>query len=271
MCNKMERIGLLAGAGKLPLEFASVATSLGYEVYAIALLDETEEALKEVATNYAKISIGQLESLIRHLKENDIKTVTMLGKVTKELLFNNKVQPDAAMTRLIMTLPDRKDDTVMLGFIKELQNAGMTAFDQTALIKKLMPEKGAITKREPTENEKKDIEFGFKIAKELGRLDIGQTVVVKNLAVMALEAIEGTDACILRGGELAKGDAVVVKVAKPKQDNRFDVPTVGLTTIESMIKAGAKTLAIEAGETLLVEKEKVQHLAEANGISVVAV
>ena len=267
----MERIGLLAGAGKLPVEFALAATGLGYEVYAVALLEETDEALKDVATNYKKISIGQLDALIRHLKENEVKSVTMIGKVTKELLFNNKVQPDAAMTRLIMSLPDRNDDTVMLGFIKELQNAGMTAFDQTALIKKLMPEKGCITKREPTENERKDIDFGFKIAKELGRLDIGQTVVVKNLAVMALEAIEGTDACILRGGELAKGDAVVVKVAKPQQDNRFDVPTVGLTTIENMIKAGAKTLAIEAGKTLLVEREKVQHLAEANGVAIIAV
>ena len=267
----MERIGLLAGAGKLPVMFANAAIELGYEVYAVALLDETDETLKDVATNYKKISIGQLDALIRHLKENDVVSVTMLGKVTKELLFNNKVQPDAAMTRLIMTLPNRNDDTVMLAFINELQNAGMKAMDQTELIKKLMPPKGSITKSEPTESEKADIEFGFKVAKELGRLDIGQTVVVKNLAVMALEAIEGTDACILRGGELAKGGAVVVKVAKPKQDNRFDVPTVGLKTIESMIKAKAKVLAIEAGETLLVEKEKVAHLAEANGITITAV
>ena len=267
----MERIGLLAGAGKLPAMFANAAIELGYEVYAVALLDETDETLKDVATNYKKISIGQLDALIRHLKENDVVSVTMLGKVTKELLFNNKVQPDAAMTRLIMTLPNRNDDTVMLAFINELQNAGMKAMDQTELIKKLMPPKGSITKSEPTESEKADIEFGFKVAKELGRLDIGQTVVVKNLAVMALEAIEGTDACILRGGELAKGGAVVVKVAKPKQDNRFDVPTVGLKTIESMIKAKAKVLAIEAGETLLVEKEKVAHLAEANGITITAV
>ena len=267
----MERIGLLAGAGKLPVMFANAAMELGYEVYAVALLDETDETLKDIAKDYKKISIGQLDALIRHLKENDITSVTMLGKVTKELLFNNKVQPDAAMTRLIMTLPNRNDDTVMLAFINELQNAGMKAMNQTELIKKLMPEKGNITKSEPTENEKADIDFGFKIAKELGRLDIGQTVVVKNQAVMALEAIEGTDECILRGGELAKGDAVVVKVAKPKQDNRFDVPTVGLKTIESMIKAKAKVLAIEAGETLLVEKEKVAHLAEANGITITAV
>lgn len=266
----MQRIGLLAGAGHLPVECAAAAANLGYEVYAIALLDETEDELQTVATNYKKISIGQLDALIRHLKENDIKSVTMIGKVTKELLFNGKVQPDAAMLQLIMSLPNQNDDTVMLAFINELQKAGMEAFDQTALIKKLMPAKGVLTKREPNEKEQKDIEFGFKMAKELGRLDVGQTVVVKNLAVMALEAIEGTDACILRGGELANGNAVVVKVAKPEQDNRFDVPTVGLKTIESMVKTGAKTLAIEAGETLLVEREKVLALAEANGITIVA-
>ncbi|MBR3722797.1 MAG: UDP-2,3-diacylglucosamine diphosphatase LpxI [Selenomonadaceae bacterium] len=267
----MQRIGLLAGAGHLPAECAKAAVALGFEVYAVGLLDETEDELESIATNYEKISIGQLDALLRHLKDNDIKQVTMIGKVTKELLFNGKVQPDASMLRLLMSLPNQSDDTVMLAFIDELRKAGMEAFDQTKLIKALMPEKGVLTKREPTESEQKDIEFGFKMAKELGRLDVGQTVVVKNLAVMALEAIEGTDACILRGGELAKGDAVVVKVAKPEQDNRFDVPTVGLKTIESMVKVGAKTLAIEAKETLLVEREKVLVLAEANGISIVAV
>jgi len=133
-----------------------------------------------------------------------------------------------------------------------------------------MPHRGTITKREPTEEERQDIEFGLLIAKELGRLDIGQTVVVKNRAVMALEAIEGTDACIIRGGKLANGGAVVAKVAKPQQDNRFDVPTVGYKTIESMIEAGATALAIEADKTLLVERDKVIALAEEKGITIVA-
>ncbi|MBR6710078.1 MAG: UDP-2,3-diacylglucosamine diphosphatase LpxI, partial [Selenomonadaceae bacterium] len=196
--------------------------------------------------------------------------VTMLGKVTKELLFNGKVQPDARMLQLLMSLPDRNDDTVMMMFVQELAKAGIQAFDQTALIKALMPQPGTISKREPTDAERADMEFGFKIAKELGRLDIGQTVVVKNQAVMALEAIEGTDACIRRGGELAHGGAVVVKTAKPQQDNRFDVPAVGKQTIESMAAVGAKALAIEAGSTLLVEKEQVLALAEEKGITIVA-
>ena len=266
----MERIGLLAGAGKLPVECAKAARTLGYEVYAVALLAETDPELGQFATDCRKISIGHIDAILSYLKEKQITKVTMLGKVTKELLFNGKVQPDARMLQLLMSLPDRNDDTVMMMFVQELAKAGIQAFDQTALIKALMPQPGTLSKREPTDAERADMEFGFKIAKDLGRLDIGQTVVVKNQAVMALEAIEGTDACIRRGGELAHGGAVVVKTAKPQQDNRFDVPAVGKQTIESMAAVGAKALAIEAGSTLLVEKEQVLALAEEKGITIVA-
>ena len=158
----------------------------------------------------------------------------------------------------------------MLAFVQALARAGFTAFDQTDLIHKLMPHRGTITSREPDERERKDMEFGFRMAKEIGRLDVGQTAVVKDAAVMALEAIEGTDACIKRGGQLARGGAVVAKVAKPEQDNRFDVPTVGRTTLESMIEVGATALAIEADKTLLVEREAVVKLAEEHGIAIVA-
>ena len=174
------------------------------------------------------------------------------------------------MMKLIMELPDRKDDTIMMMFVRELAKAGIQAFDQTALIRRLMPHRGVITKREPTAEERKDMEFGFRMAKEIGRLDVGQTAVVKNMAVMALEAIEGTDACIHRGGELARGGAVVAKVAKPQQDDRFDVPTVGLATIQSMVDVGATALAIEADKTLLVEREEMLALAEANNITIAA-
>ena len=172
------------------------------------------------------------------------------------------------MLSLIFTLPDRKDDTLMLSFVAELAKDGLEALDQTALIKPLMPAKGVLTKRQPTEDELEDMKFGMEMAREIGRLDVGQTAVVKQLGVMALEAIEGTDACIRRGGELARGGAVVAKVAKPKQDLRFDVPAVGMTTIESMIAVGAKALVIEAGRTLLVDKDRVIELADANDITI---
>jgi len=266
----MERVGLLAGAGRLPVECAKVATRMGFEVYAVGLLSETDPELASCVADYQAISIAHLGEILQYLQQHEIKKVTMLGKVTKELLFSGKVQPDAQTLQLIMSLPDRKDDTIMMMFVRELAKIGVQAFDQTALLHKLMPHHGTLTKREPTEAERADMEFGFVVARELGRLDIGQTVVVKNKAVMALEAIEGTDACIRRGGELARGGAVVAKVAKPQQDNRFDVPTIGLQTLQSMVDVQASAIAIEADKTLLVDRDKVIALAEAHNIAIVA-
>ena len=267
----MEKLGILAGTGKLPVECARAAQQLGYEVYSVGLLADSDPQIAQFSKNYQFISIAQLDAIINFLKANQIQKVTMIGKVTKELLFNGAVQPDMRMLQLIMSLPDRKDDTIMMAFVRELAKLGIQAFDQTALIRKLMPRRGTITRREPTDIERSDIEFGFRIAKELGRLDIGQTVVVKNRAVMALEAIEGTDACIERGGRLACGNAVVAKVSKPQQDNRFDVPTVGYRTVEVMVQVGATALAIEAGKTLLVDRNQMIALADAKGITIVAV
>ena len=266
----MERVGLLAGIGALPVECARSAREQGYEVYVVALLPETDQSLKDYATDYQEISVFKVGKILSYLKKKQVAKVTMIGKVTKELLYAHKAMPDFKTMQILMSLPNRKDDTVMQALVEAVESTGAMVVDQTALIRPLMPEKGTLTKREPTDDEKRDMEFGFRMAKEIGRLDVGQTVVVKNLAVMALEAIEGTDACIHRGGQLARGGAVVAKVAKPQQDKRFDVPAVGRTTIESMIEAGAKALVIEAGQTLLVEKTQVLQLAEANGITIVA-
>ena len=267
----MERIGLLAGAGRLPVECARAARNLGYEVYAVALLKETDKELKEVATQYEEISIGKFGKIFDYIKKNEIKKVTMLGKVTKELLFSGMVIPDFKAIGMLAKLHNKSDDTIMKALVDELAKVGAEVLDQTMLIRPLMPKEGKIAKREPTDEEKKDIEFGLKMAKELGRIDVGQTVVVKDCATMALEAIEGTDECIKRGGKLARGGAVVVKTAKPNQDNRFDVPAVGVKTIESMILADATVLAIEAERTLLVERDEVIKLADKHKIAVVAV
>ena len=266
----MEKLGILAGVGKLPVECARAAQQLGYEVYAVGLLEETDPQIADFATDYKKISVAQLDAILNYLKEKEVARVTMIGKVTKELLFSGNLQPDARMLQLIMSLPDRNDDTIMMAFVRELAVNGMQAFDQTALIRKLIPRRGTISKREPTGVEKADMEFGFFVAKELGRLDIGQTVVVKNRAVMALEAIEGTDECIRRGGKLANAGAVVAKVSKPNQDNRFDVPTVGQKTLEVMAEVGATALAIEAEKTLMVDREGMIAFAEEKGICIVA-
>lgn len=266
----MEKIGLLAGAGRLPVEFARAARKLGFEVYVIALIDEVEEELAQYASVYKLISIGQLDTIMQFLRENSISQVTMIGKVTKEMMFAGKVAADERAQRFLMALPDRSDDTLMLAFVKELASEGIKTFDQTALIRSLLVTPGTVTKREPTQAEQSDMEFGFKMAKAIGGLDIGQTVVVKNCAVMAVEAIEGTDACVLRGGQLGRGGVTVVKVAKPKQDVRFDMPAIGVMTIQSMITSGATALAMEAGKTLLIDREKVAALANENGITIVA-
>lgn len=269
--DDMKKVGLLAGAGHLPIEFARAAKADGYDVFAVALLPEVDPELASAVTDARAINIAKLGKILDYLKKNDIKKVTMLGKVTKEILFSGRHElPDFRMVKFLAMLKDRKDDTIMLGFVSELNREGIEVLDQTELIRLLMPVSGVLTKRRPTESEKNDMKFGFGVAKELGRLDIGQTVVVKNLAVMALEAIEGTDACIERGGALARGDAVVVKVAKPMQDQRFDVPAVGLATIETMVRAGAKALAIEAGRTILVDREAAVRFSDEHGIAIVS-
>ena len=243
----MEKLGLLAGVGHLPAACARAARAQGYEVHAIALLPDVDPELQEAASVYRAISIGSIAEILAYLRQEEIKKVTMIGKVTKELLFTGAIQPDEMLRGMLMQLPNQNDDTIMMMFVGALMKIGVTPLDQTALIRPLMP-----------------------VAREIGRLDVGQTAVVKNRAVMALEAIEGTDACIRRGGALAGGGAVVAKAAKPQQDSRFDVPTVGLDTIESLVAAKASALVLEADKTLFIDKERAVALAEANGITIAA-
>ena len=186
----MKSIGLLSGIGRLPVEVAKAARAMGIDVYAVGLVDGVEEDLKNVATDFKSINVAQLGSIIDYLKGKEVTDVVMIGKVTKEILFSGQHElPDARMIALLSSLKDRSDDTMMLAFVAELAKEGITTFDQTMLLKMIMPKKGVLTKRQPTERENLDMEFGFKMAKALGGLDIGQTVVVKDKAVMALEAL----------------------------------------------------------------------------------
>ncbi|MDF2635319.1 MAG: hypothetical protein K0R78_2193 [Pelosinus sp.] len=265
----MKTIGLLAGVGRLPVEFARAARGMGFTVIAIGLVPGVEAELNQVADKAYHISVGQLQEIITTLKNEGVTEVTMLGKVTKELMFTGAVHLDSRIQKLLASLTDNSDDTIMLAFVRELAAEGLGVLDQTALLRALMPGPGVLTDRKPTEEEQADLEFGFTMAKEIGRLDIGQTVVVKDCAVMAVEAIEGTDACIRRGGELGRGGVRVAKVAKPKQDMRFDVPAVGPNTVEAMHAAGATALVMEAGKTLLVDRETVLKMANNHGITIV--
>ena len=266
----METLGLLSGIGHLPVDVAQSAKAMGYRVVAIGVVPGVDPGLAASVDAYYDIHIGKLGKIINTLKKNQVTKVTMIGKVTKEILYSEgAIIPDFRAIKLLTSLPDRKDDTIMNAIVKELEEEKMAVMDQTLLIQPLLPAPGVLSKRKPTAGELEDIEFGFQVAKEIGRLDIGQTVVVKNKAVMAVEAIEGTDACILRGGTLGKG-VIVAKTAKPAQDNRFDMPSVGMRTIESMIAAGAAGIVMEAGRTLLVERERTLALADEHDMFVVA-
>lgn len=266
----METLGLLSGIGHLPVDVAQSAKAMGYRVIAIGVVPGVDQGLAASVDAYYDIHIGKLGKIVDTLKKNDVSKVTMIGKVTKEILYSEgAIIPDFRAIKLLASLHDRKDDTIMNAIVKELENEKMQVMDQTLLIQPLLPAPGVLSKRKPTAEELEDIAFGFQVAKEIGRLDIGQTVVVKNKAVMAVEAIEGTDACILRGGTLGKG-VIVAKTAKPAQDNRFDMPSVGTKTIESMIAAGAAGIVMEAGRTLLVERERTLALADEHNMFVVA-
>ncbi len=258
----------MAGKGFLPVDFARAARGRGFHVTAIALLPTVEACLKDCVDEYYEISAGKIDKIIKTLQKCDIKLVTMLGKVTKEVLYKGFALDFRAM-KVLFSLPNRNDDTIMLAIVAELAKDGITVMDQTEMIKIMLPPVGQLSKRAPDEREEKDILYGLDMAKEIGRLDIGQTVVVKNQAVMAVEAIEGTDACIKRGGELGGQGVVVAKAAKPQQDQRFDVPSVGLDTIKSMVEAGASAIVMEAGRTLFVQREEALALADEKSIAVV--
>ena len=268
----MAKVGLIAGIGNLPVEFMRAAQHEGYEVVVISVVTDGAPELRAEADAYYQISVFKSDTVIKTFLKEGVADVTMLGKVTKEHLYKKITTiPDMRTIKLLNRLRNRKDDTIMLAIVEELEKEGLSVADQTKYMRSLMPSVGVMTNRQPTEVEKLDITFGFTLAKQMGALDIGQTVVVKEQAAMAIEAIEGTDECIKRGGALGREGAVVVKTAKPNQDVRFDVPAVGMKTLESMIAGNCKVLAMEAKRTIFVEQEAVLQKANELGIVICAV
>ena len=258
----MKKIGLIAGVGRLPVEFARAARGMGVHVIGIGVLPEVDPELAQVAHSYEYINIAKLDRIFKLLKREKVTEITLLGKINKELVYAHKELPDLRVLKIFSRLKNFSDDTLTLALVDELAAEGISVLDQTELLRPLMPQPGVLSKRPPTDAELADMRFGLNMAKKIGGLDIGQTVVVKNRAIMAVEAIEGTDACIRRGGQLGRGGVTVAKSAKPQQDMRFDVPGVGPDTIDSMIQAGAVALVIEAGRTLVVDREKMLEKAD---------
>lgn len=271
------RIGLLAGAGRFPLAFAKAAQRQGISVYAVGAMGMASDELADICDHYTIAPIGRLGRAIRHFKRGRIERAVMAGKIDKTVLFRS--------FRLLRNLPDwrtihmflryarenRKDDTLLLAVIREFERDNIHFESALTYCPELLVKHGFLTRRKPTPAQWRDIRFGWEIAKELGRLDIGQTVIVNDMAVIALEAIEGTDAAIRRAGALCRrGGFTVVKVAKPQQDMRFDVPTIGVQTIQGMREAGARVLAVESEMTILLDQQEVTELADRLGIAIVA-
>lgn len=268
-----KKLALVAGTGKLPIILAQAAKEKGYDVIAFGLTEEVCELIKPHAARTILIAAGQVGRNIKHMREQQLTEVVFVGKVPKlDYLMRQVHKLDWMAIKELSKLPNFNDDTVQrcVGGICEAQ--GIKVLTQSEFLRHIFPEVGVITKRQPTGEEYADVEFGFRIAKEIARLDIGQTVIVRDKTVLAIEAAEGTDYAIKRAVQLAKGPVVVCKVAKPGQDQRFDIPTVGMNTLESMLaqKPGG-VLAVEAGETMVVERSEMAAFADSKGISIVAI
>jgi len=265
----MKKLGIIAGTGELPAAIAQEARSKGYTVFAVGLDPLADRALSAVVDEIKFVNVGKLGTIITTLKKAGIREVVMAGKVPKSLLYKSRIRPDLRAVKLLFSLKDRSDDAIMLAITKELEKDGLTLLNTTKFSTGLLTPGGVLTRKGPSKSEWEDVAFGWKIAKEMGRLDIGQTVVVKNQAVMAIEAIEGTDEAIIRGGKYAGEGAVVIKVSKPQQDMRFDVPVVGMETLITMRAVNARVLAVEAKKSLLLDREKMLAEADKAGIAIV--
>ncbi len=265
----MKKLGLIAGMGELPKAIAAEAQALGYTVFSVALTPLAEKSLSSHVDEIQWVNIGKFGKIIDTLKKNKIKEAVMVGKVPKSLLYKSKIIPDLRAIKLLFSLKDRSDESILQAIAKELEKEGVHLLTITSLSASLLTPEGILAGAKPTEDEWKDISFGWKIAKEMGRLDIGQTVVVKNKAVMAVEAIEGTDEAIKRGGNLAGEGAVIVKVSKPNQDMRFDVPTVGSRTLKAMREVRARVLAVEAKKSIILNKDRLIEESNMAGITIV--
>lgn len=266
----MKKLGLIAGNGKFPLIFAVEAKREGFAVVAVAHRSETDTAIENLADETTWIYVGQLGKIIRTFQRAGVTQAVMAGGIRKAKLLGN-FRPDLRGARFLAKMKSREDDALLRGIADELARDGVQIIDSTFCLAKIIAQEGVLTRREPGAAQWEDIKIGFRAAKEIGRLGIGQTVIVKNKVVIAVEAVEGTDAAIQRGGQLAKSGCVVVKASKPQQDLRFDVPAIGVETVRHLHQAGGAVLAVEAGKTILLEKEQLLREADAYGIAIVAV
>ncbi len=265
---EQQRIGLLAGYGAFPLELAQTLKNEGFAVHVVAIKEEASTAITSIADSVEWLSVGQIKGLIKTMQQHQVSDLIFAGKVQKLHLFRN-FKPDLLAAKILLKIKDKTDDSLMLGIVDALAEEGITVRSQLAYAGDMLAGQGHLFGPKPSQQQIKDMQFGFPQAKHIAGLDIGQTIVVRDEAVLAVEAIEGTDETIKRGGALGKKNVTVVKVAKPNQDPRFDVPAMGVGTLETMAMSGCNAIGIEAGKTLLIERELLAQSAKKLGISVV--
>ena len=266
------RLGLIAGNGSFPFLVLDAARGAGHDVTVIALKEETFPELAECAARPPSatlhwISIGQLGTCIGLLRDAGVTEAVMAGQVKHTKMFD--LRPDLALAKVLARLATRNTDSLISGVADALRDHGIRLIDSTAFLQPLMAREGRLTRRAPDGDEQRDLEFGYRVADAIAALDVGQTIAVKSAAVVAVEAMEGTDAVIARAGHLAGPGVRVVKVAKPQQDMRFDVPVVGVSTIQAMKAAGATVLSVDAGTTLMIDGAALIKAADEAGICVV--
>ncbi len=268
MTSSPKILGLIAGNGKFPFLFAREARQKKYKVIAAAIKKDTSLWLGMFVDKVCWLGPGELRKLFDWFHQQGVQDVIMAGQVSPRNLFDDALPVDEEFLRLFEAIKDRKADTIFKAIADKLSQEGMRLLDSTMLLKDYLAVHGVLTHRQPTPLEEEDIVFGVQIAKQMGGLDVGQTVVIKKKAIVAIEAMEGTDRAIYRGGKIARHNAVVVKMSKPSQDLRFDVPVVGPRTLKTMIACGASCLAVEAGKTLIIDQSKCLQLANSHNIAI---
>jgi UDP-2,3-diacylglucosamine hydrolase len=262
--------GLIAGNGRFPFLVLEGARSQGIEMAVIALKEEASPELEKLSKRLHWVSLGELSKTIELLQQEGVTQAVLAGQVKHNKIFS-AIRPDWKLAKLLFSLPRKNTDALIGAVARVLEDEGIRLVDSTLFLKPLVPEPGVLTRRAPNEHEAEDIAYGLGVARQISAMDIGQTVVIADRACVAVEAMEGTDETIARAARLTSGKPlVVVKVSKPGQDMRFDVPVVGLPTIEQMKGAGATALAVDAGRTLLFDRTKLIELADAAGIAIEA-
>lgn len=265
-----KRIGLIAGNGTFPLTFAKAARLKGYRIFAICVKKDTTRELNALVDKSIWLEVGEFRKMVEFFKAASVQEAVMAGQITPRRLFDKRVKWDKEFCALLANIENKKADTIFSSIADLLERQSIKLIDSTSFLsERELPKAGILTLRRPQERESADIVFGVDLARKIADLDIGQTIVIKNKCIVAVEAFEGTNSAILRAGRLVGKGAVAVKVSRPRQDMRFDVPVIGPKTILVMKRAGLSAIGIEAGKTLVLESEKTISLADKFNIAIV--